>query len=105
MAAHAADLVQPGSLVLTHCNTGALATAGYGSALGAIRTAWDRGLVQHVWVDETRPLLQGARLTAWELETLGIPYAVIADAASLMAGGAGGRVLTRADRIARNADT
>src|SRR3970040_1853762 len=98
MAAHAADLVEPGSLVLTHCNTGALATAGYGSALGAIRTAWERGLVQHVWVDDTRPLLQGARLTAWELETLGIPYAVIADAAaaSLMAGGGGDLALTPA---------
>src|SRR3970040_1538926 len=107
MAAHAADLVEPGSLVLTHCNTGALATGGYGSALGAIRTAWERGLVQHVWVDETRPLLQGARLTAWELETLGIPYAVIADAAaaSLMAAGEVDCVLTGADRVAANGDT
>jgi len=107
MAAHAADLVEPGSRVLTHCNTGALATGGYGSALGAIRTALERGLVEQVWVDETRPLLQGARLTAWELETLGIPYAVIADAAaaSLMAAGEVDCVLTGADRIAANGDT
>jgi len=107
MAAYAADLVQPGSRVLTHCNTGALATGGYGSALGAIRTAWERGFVEHVWVDETRPLLQGARLTAWELETLGIPYAVIADAAaaSLMGASEVDCVLTGADRIAANGDT
>ncbi len=107
MAAHAADLVQPGSRVLTHCNTGALATGGYGSALGAIRTAWERGLVEQVWVDETRPLLQGVRLTAWELETVGIPYAVIADAAaaSLMAAGEVDCVLTGADRVAANGDT
>ena len=107
MAACAADLVQPGSRVLTHCNTGALATGGYGSALGAVRTAWERGLVEQVWVDETRPLLQGERLTAWELETLGIPYAVIADAAaaSLMAAGEVDCVLTGADRIAANGDT
>ena len=89
MAAHAAALFGPASRVLTHCNTGGLATGGYGTALGAIRAAWERGLVEHVWVDETRPLLQGARLTAWELESLGIPFAVIADAAaaSLMAAG------------------
>jgi methylthioribose-1-phosphate isomerase len=92
--------------VLTHCNTGALATGGYGSALGAIRAAWEAGLVEHVWVDETRPLLQGARLTAWELETLGIPFAVIVDgaAASLMASGEVDAVVTGADRIARNGD-
>ena len=59
----------PAAQVLTHCNTGGLATGGYGTALGGIRAAWERGLVAHVWVDETRPLLQGARLTAWELET------------------------------------
>jgi methylthioribose-1-phosphate isomerase len=107
MAAHAADLIEPGSTVLTHCNTGGLATGGYGTALGAIRAAWERGLVEHVWVDETRPLLQGARLTAWELESLGIPFSVIADgaAASLMATGAVDYVLTGADRIAANGDT
>jgi methylthioribose-1-phosphate isomerase len=92
--------------VLTHCNTGALATAGYGSALGAVRAAWDAGLVEHVWVGETRPLLQGARLTAWELDALGIPYSVIVDgaAASLMAGGDVDAVLTGADRVAANGD-
>ena len=68
MAAHAAELFAPGTRVLTHCNAGGLATGGYGTALGAIRAAWERGLLEHVLVDETRPLLQGARLTAWELE-------------------------------------
>jgi methylthioribose-1-phosphate isomerase len=107
MAAHAAGLVAPGARVLTHCNTGGLATGGYGSALGAIRAAWEGGLVERVWVDETRPLLQGTRLTAWELESLGIPFAVIADsaAASLMAGGEVDCVFTGADRIAANGDT
>jgi methylthioribose-1-phosphate isomerase len=107
MAEHAAPLLEAGSRVLTHCNTGALATGGYGTALGAIRLAWERGLVVHVWVDETRPLLQGARLTAWELEQLGIPFSVIVDgaAASLMAAGVVDAVLTGADRIAANGDT
>jgi len=107
MAAHAAELIAPGSRVLTHCNTGGLATGGYGTALGAIRTSWEQGLVEHVWVDETRPLLQGARLTAWELEELGIPFAIVADgaAASLMARGEVDTVLTGADRIAANGDT
>ena len=106
MAAHAAELVSPGSSVLTHCNTGALATGGVGTALGAIRVAWERGLVEQVWVGETRPLLQGARLTAWELEQLGIPFRVIADAAaaSLMASGEVDCVMTGADRIAANGD-
>jgi methylthioribose-1-phosphate isomerase len=107
MAAHAATLVEPAARVLTHCSTGALATGGYGSALGAIRAAWERGLVQHVWVDETRPLLQGARLTAWELEKLGIPFNVIADgaAAAFMAAGEVDCIFTGADRIAANGDT
>jgi methylthioribose-1-phosphate isomerase len=107
MADCAAELIAPGSRVLTHCNAGGLATGGYGTALGAIRASWERGLVRHVWVGETRPLLQGARLTAWELETLGIPHAVIADAAaaSLMARGEIDAVLTGADRIAANGDT
>ena len=107
MAAHAADLFGPGTRALTHCNAGALATGGYGSALGALRAAWERGLLAHVWVDETRPLLQGARLTAWELEAAGIPHAVIADsaAASLMAAGEVDCVVTGADRIAANGDT
>jgi len=107
MAEHAVELVAPGSRILTHCNAGGLATGGYGTAVGAIRRAWERGLVEHVWVDETRPLLQGARLTAWELEGLGIPHAVIADsaAAGLMAKGAVDSVVTGADRIAANGDT
>jgi methylthioribose-1-phosphate isomerase len=107
MSAHAAALVEEGSRVLTHCNAGALATGGYGTAVGAIRAAWEQGRVRHVWVDETRPLLQGARLTAWELERLGIPHAVIADsaAASLMARGEVDCVVVGADRIAANGDT
>jgi methylthioribose-1-phosphate isomerase len=105
MAAHAAELI--GRRPLTHCNAGGLATGGYGSAVGALRAAWERGLVERVLVDETRPLLQGARLTAWELEQLGIPHAVIADsaAAAMMAGGEVDCVVTGADRIAANGDT
>ena len=79
MGAHAAGLVPPAARVLTHCNAGGLATGGYGSAVGAIRAASERAGVTHVWVDETRPLLQGARLTAFELDALAIPYAVIVD--------------------------
>ena len=107
MAAHAAELLQPGTRALTHCNAGGLATGGYGSAIGALVAAWERDLLTHVWVDETRPLLQGARLTAWELEAAGIPHAVIADsaAASRMAAGEVDVVFTGADRIARNGDT
>jgi methylthioribose-1-phosphate isomerase len=106
MAAHTADLLSPGTRALTHCNAGGLATGGYGSAVGALLTAFERGLLAHVWVDETRPLLQGARLTAWELETAAIPHAVIADsaAASLMAAGDVDCVITGADRIAANGD-
>lgn len=106
MGQHAAELIEPGARLLTHCNTGGLATGGYGSALGAVRAAWERGLVERVWVDETRPLLQGARLTAWELDKLGIPFSVIVDgaAASLMAVGEVDAVLTGADRIAANGD-
>jgi methylthioribose-1-phosphate isomerase len=107
MAAHAAELFAPGTRALTHCNAGGLATGGYGSAVGALRAAWERGLLERVWVDETRPLLQGSRLTAWELEAAGIPHAVIADsaAASLMAAGEVDCVVTGADRIAANGDT
>jgi methylthioribose-1-phosphate isomerase len=106
MGRHVVEMLRPGSRLLTHCNTGSLATAGYGSALGAIRAAWDAGLVDHVWVDETRPLLQGARLTAWELDALGIPFSVVVDgaAASLMWAGEVDGVLTGADRIAANGD-
>ena len=107
MGAHAAALFGPGSKALTHCNAGGLATGGYGSAVGALRAAWEDGLLAHVWVDETRPLLQGARLTAWELEALGIPHAVIADsaAAHLMSRGEVDCVVTGADRIAANGDS
>jgi len=107
MAGHAAALFAPGSSVLTHCNAGGLATGGYGSAVGAIRRGWEEGLVRFVFADETRPLLQGSRLTAWELDRLGIPHAVIADsaAASLMARGEVDCVVTGADRIAANGDT
>ena len=107
MGAHALSLFPAGARVLTHCNAGGLATGGYGTALGAIRAAWDEGLVEHVWVDETRPLLQGARLTAWELERLEIPHAVLVDgaAASFMARGEVDLVVTGADRIAANGDT
>ena len=107
MAAHAAALFAPGTRALTHCNAGGLATAGYGSAVGALRAAYERGLLERVLVDETRPLLQGGRLTAWELEQLAIPHAVIADSAagSLMARGEVDLVVTGADRIAANGDT
>ncbi len=107
MSAHAVALVPAGARVLTHCNAGGLATGGYGSAVGAIRAAWEQGRVEHVWVDETRPLLQGARLTAFELEALGIPHAVVVDgaAAFLMARGDVDLVVTGADRIAANGDT
>ena len=106
MAAHAASLLAPGTRALTHCNAGGLATGGYGSAVGALRSAWEQGLLAHVLVDETRPLLQGARLTAWELEALGIPHTVIADsaAAHMMATGDVDCVVVGADRIAANGD-
>jgi methylthioribose-1-phosphate isomerase len=107
MSVHAAGLLGPGSRALTHCNTGGLATGGQGSALGAVQEAWSEGLVRHVFVDETRPLLQGARLTAWELEAAGIPHTVIADSAAghLLARGEVDAVLVGADRIAANGDT
>src|SRR5204863_6551469 len=107
MAAHAAELFTRGTRALTHCNAGGLATAGYGTAVGALRAAWENGLLERVLVDETRPLLQGSRLTAYELEADGIPHAVIADsaAASLMAAGEVDCVVTGADRIAANGDT
>ncbi|MBV8204998.1 MAG: S-methyl-5-thioribose-1-phosphate isomerase [Candidatus Eremiobacteraeota bacterium] len=93
--------------ILTHCNTGDLATGGYGTALGIIRSLWQEGKLTGVYVDETRPLLQGSRLTAWELQRDGIPYTLIADnmAASCMQRGAIDAVIVGADRIARNGDT
>jgi methylthioribose-1-phosphate isomerase len=107
MGEHAAALLAPGTRALTHCNTGGLATGGYGTALGALCAAWAGGRLERVLVGETRPLLQGARLTAWELEAHGIPFAVIADSAagSMMSLGEVDCVLTGADRIAANGDT
>jgi methylthioribose-1-phosphate isomerase len=104
---HGAALFGPGSRVLTHCNAGALATAGYGTALGVIQSAWRRQRVGLVWVDETRPLLQGARLTAWELRRLDIPFRLVTDssAGTLMAQGLVDRIVVGADRIAANGDT
>ena len=101
-----ARLVPEGGTVLTHCNAGALATGGYGTALGIVRAAWELEVLSKVFVDETRPRLQGARLTAWELAQEGIPYEVIADgaAASLMASGEIDLALVGADRIAWDGD-
>ena len=103
---HGAELLRAGAQVLTHCNAGALATAGYGTALGVIRAAHRRDPSLHVWVDETRPLLQGARLTAWELREEGISATLITDSTAgwLMAQGKVDAVITGADRIARNGD-
>jgi len=106
MAERGADLLASGDRVLTHCNTGALATAGVGTAIGALAIAKQRGVALHVYVDETRPLLQGGRLTAWEMADLGIPYQLITDsmAASLMAAGKVDKVMVGADRICANGD-
>jgi methylthioribose-1-phosphate isomerase len=103
---HGAALIPEGADVLTHCNAGALATAGYGTALGVIRAAQEAGRRPHVWVDETRPLLQGARLTAWELQQEGIPCTLITDnmAGYLMQQGRVDCVVVGADRIAANGD-
>jgi methylthioribose-1-phosphate isomerase len=106
IAEHGITLLHDGEAILTHCNTGELATAGVGTALGVIRRGYEKGLVRHVFVDETRPLLQGARLTAWELARAKIPYTLITDsmAAILMKEGQVQRVLVGADRIALNGD-
>jgi methylthioribose-1-phosphate isomerase len=102
-----AALIAPESGVLTHCNTGSLATAGFGTALGVIRAAYAQGRLARVFNTETRPWLQGTRLTAWELLTDGIPAKLIADAAAshLMSTGAVQWVVVGADRIAANGDT
>lgn len=107
MGEHGAHLVPASARILTHCNAGALATAGYGTALGVIRAAHAQGKLDLLWVDETRPVLQGSRLTAWECVKEGIPHRVIADgaAASLMGRGEIDLVITGADRIAVNGDT
>jgi methylthioribose-1-phosphate isomerase len=106
IAEHGATLFGSGERVLTHCNTGALATTGSGTALGVIEAAWRHGAVAHVWVDETRPLNQGSRLTAWELERAGMPFKVITDSSAglLMSRGLVDRVVVGADRIAANGD-
>jgi methylthioribose-1-phosphate isomerase len=107
IGAHGAALVPPAARILTHCNAGALATGGYGTALGVVRSAHAQGKVALVWVDETRPVMQGSRLTAWECLRDGIPHRLISDvaAASLMARGQVDLVVTGADRIAANGDT
>ena len=101
-----AERFADGDRALTHCNTGPLATGGLGTAGGVLAAAWERGRLSQVWVDETRPRLQGARLTAWELRRAGIPFRVIADSAAggLMARGLVDRVVVGADRIAANGD-
>ncbi|MFC6669144.1 S-methyl-5-thioribose-1-phosphate isomerase [Marinobacterium aestuariivivens] len=106
MAEQGAGLIRPGSAILTHCNTGSLATAGVGTAIGVIGEAQRLGKGIHVYVDETRPLLQGGRLTSWEMRRLGVPYTLICDnmAAMLMAQGKIDCVLVGADRIAANGD-
>jgi len=106
LGAHGAPLVPEGARILTHCNAGALACVGYGTALGIVRAAVERGTRLHVWVDETRPVLQGARLTAWELDRLGIEHTLVADVAagSLMAAGDVDLVVVGADRVAANGD-
>lgn len=100
-------LLAEGCTVLTHCNAGGLATAGLGTALAVIYEAWDRGKLKQVYADETRPLLQGARLTSWELQRAGIPVRVIPDsaAASIIRSGRVDAVITGADRIAMNGDS
>ncbi|MFT4580372.1 MAG: methylthioribose-1-phosphate isomerase [Gammaproteobacteria bacterium] len=107
MGEFGAALLGPASEVITHCNAGALATAGYGTALGVIRSAWKIDKLQRVFATETRPWLQGARLTAWELHADNIPVTLIADsvAAHLMSSGNISWVITGADRVAANGDT
>jgi len=106
MGRHGATLMPASGGVLTHCNAGALATAGYGTALGVIRAAVEAGKKIHVYADETRPFLQGARLTAWELMKDGIPTTVISDnmAGAMMQQGKIGAIVVGADRIAANGD-
>lgn len=107
MGATGASLIEPGRAVLTHCNTGSLATGGFGTALGVIRSAWGEGRITEIFADETRPWLQGSRLTAWELLRDGIPVQLLCEgaAASLLRSGRVGWVIVGADRIAANGDT
>jgi methylthioribose-1-phosphate isomerase len=106
MGAHGASLIRDGDTILHHCNTGGLAAVDYGTALGAIRCAHEQGKRIHVLVDETRPRLQGARLTAWELQQWGVPFTLIADNAAgyFLRRGSVNLVMFGADRIARNGD-
>jgi methylthioribose-1-phosphate isomerase len=106
MAEHGAALFAAGDRALTHCNAGALATGGVGTAIGVLAAAFRQGRLAHVWVDETRPLLQGARLTAWEMERLGIPHRVVTDsmAGALMRRGLVDRVVVGSDRVVANGD-
>jgi methylthioribose-1-phosphate isomerase len=106
MAEHGATLIDDGDTVIHHCNTGALATVDWGTALGVIHTAWERGKKIHVLVDETRPRLQGARLTAWELEQYGIPYDIISDnmAGHFLKTGQAQKCFVGSDRTAANGD-
>jgi methylthioribose-1-phosphate isomerase len=106
MARHGAALIEDGDTIIHHCNTGALATVDWGTALGVIRMAHEQGKRLHVLVDETRPRLQGARLTAWELEQYGIPYEIISDNAAgyFLHTGQVQKVLFGADRVASNGD-
>lgn len=107
MGAHGKDLMPEGGSVLTHCNAGALATSAFGTAVGVIRAGWEDGKRFQVFNTETRPFLQGARLTAWEFKKLGIPSTLLVDSAAgmLMRQGKIGCVITGADRIAANGDT
>ncbi|TME33805.1 MAG: S-methyl-5-thioribose-1-phosphate isomerase [Chloroflexi bacterium] len=106
MGAFGLDLVPSGANILTHCNAGALATVDYGTALGVVRAAHEAGRGVHVYVDETRPFLQGARLTAWELQRLGVPMTLITDsmAGHFMSRGKVDLVIVGADRVAANGD-
>jgi methylthioribose-1-phosphate isomerase len=106
MAEHGAALIEDGDTIIHHCNTGSLATVDWGTALGVIRTAHDQGKKIHVLVDETRPRLQGARLTAWELDQYGIAYEIISDnmAGYFLKAGKAQKVLFGADRVAANGD-
>ena len=106
MGEHGASLIDPGTAVMTYCNTGSLATGGYGTALGVIRSAWRAGKLSAVYAGETRPWLQGARLTAWELVRDGMPVRLMTDnsAAALMQAGKVQWVITGADRVTANGD-
>lgn len=106
IAAHGAPLIEDGDTIIHHCNTGALATVDWGTALGVIRLAFEQGKQIHVLVDETRPRLQGARLTAWELTQLGIPFDIISDNAAgyFLSTGQVQKVFFGADRVAANGD-